>query len=382
MNVLAEAKVNPATIEIFVHGCTVVINTITDAGSEDGLITTRGFGDMLEIARGNRPDLFNVRYAKPKPFVPRYRRREITERMNYLGQEVIPVQLDELEQIIDDFKADGVEAIAISFLHSYANPAHELAVYERLREMWPEVSVIASHHVIRAWREYERTNSTVLSAYVMPVTRRYLNQLEGALKAEGFAGEAYIMQSSGGSDSIPGVCSNPVSIMESGPASGMVGAAMLGQLTGDKDILALDIGGTTAKCALIKDGNVPITTDYLIEKTPRTAGYPVMTPGVDIVEIGSGGGSMAWIDEGGKFRVGPKSAGAVPGPVAYGQGGTEPTTTDANLLTGRIDPNYFLGGRVKADLEGVRAAIQQFGESLASRNRKPRAESSGSPTTT
>lgn len=365
INVLSEADVDVSKIDTFVHGCTVVINTITErTGAKVGLITTRGFADILEIARGNRPDLYNFCFFKPKPFIQRYLRREVAERIDYLGREVKPLALQEVAPILDDFKAEGIETVAIAFLHAYANPMHEMAVLEEVRARWPDVFVIASHQVIRAWREYERTNTTVLSAYVMPVTNRYLDRLENALVEQRFAGQIYIMQSSGGSDAIAGVRTNPITIMESGPASGMAGAQVLGRVIGEKNIIALDIGGTTAKCSLIVDGRLSITTDYNIEKTSRYAGYPVMTPGVDIVEIGNGGGSIAWVDEDGKFFVGPKSAGAIPGPAAYGQGGTEATTTDANLLTGRIDASYFLGGRIKADLAAARTAMQKLGDKL------------------
>ena len=361
MNSLEKAGIATKDIEFLAHGTTVVINALAERkGVTTALITTRGFRDVLEIARGNRPALFNFRYAKPKPFVPRYLRREVTERMDYMGKVVTSLELDEIPAIVEFFKAEQVEAVAICFLHAYANPAHEAAVLERVRELWPEVAVVASHQVTREWREYERTNTTVLSGYIHPIAVRYLESLERKLSGGGFKGQAVIMQSNGGVDTIEAAKNNAITMLESGPASGVLGAGTLGRLIDEPNIIALDIGGTTAKCSLIEDGRVRITTEYFIEKTRDYAGYPIMVPTVDIVEIGQGGGSIAWMDEDGRLNVGPHSAGAVPGPAAYGRGGNDPTTTDANLLTGRIDPEYFLGGEIKADMGAARSAFDEL----------------------
>ena len=366
MNSLKKAGVATGDIEFLAHGTTVVINALAERkGVTTGLITTRGFRDVLEIARGNRPALFNFRYAKPKPLVPRYLRREVTERMNYMGEVVTPLALDEIPAIVETFKEEGVEAVAICLLHAYANPDHEVAVFDRVRELWPEKAVVASHQVTREWREYERTNTTVLSAYIHPIAVRYLDNLERKLSADGFTGQAVIMQSNGGVDTIESARGSAITMLESGPASGVLGAGALGRIIDEPNIIALDIGGTTAKCSLIDDGRVRITTEYFIEKTREYAGYPIMVPTVDIVEIGQGGGSIAWMDEDGRLNVGPQSAGAVPGPAAYGRGGTEPTTTDANLLTGRIDPEYFLGGEIKADMGAARDVFERLAGPLA-----------------
>ena len=365
LNVLKKGGVDAATVDFMAHGTTVVINALTERkGVKVGLITTEGFRDTLEIARGNRPDFFNLHYEKPKPFVPRYLRREVPGRMNYLGEETQPLDLSPLEGIVADFKADGVEAVAVSLLHSYANPAHELAVLETLRELWPEVAGVGSHQISREWREYERGNSAVLSAYVQPVAERYLGRLEDGLKADGFEGQLYVMQSNCGVDSLEATARIPITMVESGPASGFWGAAELGKLIGEPNVLALDIGGTTAKCSLIEDGEVTIMTDYWIERDRTSAGYPIMVPVVDLVEIGNGGGSIAWVDDFGKLHVGPKSAGAMPGPAAYGKGGTEATTTDANLWLGRINRDYFCGGAVEADMESAGAALQAVADKL------------------
>lgn len=362
---IQKANISNADVEFFAHGTTVVINALTERkGVKTGLITTKGFRDILEIARGNRPDFFNLRYTKPKPFVPRYLRREIKERLNYKGETITPIDLDGLADIIADFKADGVKAVAICLLHAYANPAHEQMLAEAVAALWPEVSMVCSHQITREWREYERTNTVVLSAYVQPIAYDYLNRMERELKETGFSGNFYVMQSNGGIDTLSAAQATPITMVESGPASGVLGAAGLGKLIGEENIIALDIGGTTAKCSLIDQGRVGITSQYMIEQDRFSAGYPIMTPVVDIVEIGNGGGSIAWVDEDGKLHVGPKSAGALPGPVAYGKGGTEPTTTDANLMMQRINPNYFIGGEIAADMPAVEASFRRLGEAI------------------
>ncbi|MEC9243799.1 hydantoinase/oxoprolinase family protein [Nitratireductor rhodophyticola] len=365
LNVLDKAGLDPSSVDFLAHGTTVVINALTERkGVKVGLITTEGFRDTLEIARGNRPDFFNLHYEKPEPFVPRYLRRELPGRMSYRGEEMAALELSGLQAILDDFKADGVEAVAISFLHSYANPEHEQAVLAKVKELWPEVSAVASHQITREWREYERTNTAVLSAYVQPIAERYLSRLAGGLKDKGFDRNLYIMQSNCGVESLDVVTQIPITMVESGPASGFWGAAELGKLIGEPNVLALDIGGTTAKCSLIEDGQVKIMTDYWIERERTTAGYPIMVPVVDLVEIGNGGGSIAWVDDFGKLHVGPQSAGAAPGPAAYGRGGTNATTTDANLWLGRINRDYFCGGEVEADMASTEKAITTVGEKL------------------
>ena len=367
---LRKGGVAPREVDFLAHGTTVVINALTERrGAKVGLITTEGFRDTLEIARGNRPDLFNLHYRKPKPFVPRYLRRELPGRMNYRGAEVRALDLSPVAAIVADFRADGVEAVAICFLHSYANDAHERAAEAEVRRLWPEVYAVSSHRIAREWREYERTSTTVLSAYVQPTAERYLRRLSDGLARDGFAGSPYVMQSNGGVDSLAAAARTPITMIESGPSSGVWGAAQLGRLIGDANIIALDIGGTTAKCSLVDRGNIRIVTDYWIGRDGRSAGYPVMVPVVDIVEIGNGGGSIASVDEFGKLHVGPRSAGAVPGPAAYGMGGADATTTDANLWLGRINRHNFSGGRscggnLNADMEAVEAALRKVGAKL------------------
>ena len=365
LNVLAKGQVDPSEVDFLAHGTTVVINSITERkGVKVGLITTKGFRDSLEIARGNRPDFFNLHYQKPIPFVPRYLRRELPGRMSYRGEESESLDMALLPSILDDFKSEGVAAVAVCFLHSYANFAHEKTAMKEVKRLWPEVAVVASHQITREWREYERTSTAVLSAYVQPAAEKYLKQLANGLKEKGFKGSPYIMQSNCGVDSLESVSRIPITMVESGPASGFWGAAELGKLINEPNVIALDIGGTTAKCSLIENAQVRIMTNYWIERDGKSAGYPIMVPVVDLVEIGNGGGSIAWVDDYSKLHVGPQSSGAIPGPAAYGKGGIEATTTDANLMLGRINKDYFCGGAINADMESTKSALTKVGDKL------------------
>ncbi|MBN8203126.1 hydantoinase/oxoprolinase family protein [Bacillus sp. NTK034] len=357
IDVIEKSEIDQTAIKTFIHGTTVIINALTERkGVRTGLITTKGFRDVLEIARGNRPDLFNVRYEKPVPFVERYLRQEVEERLNYKGEVLSPLNKEQLTAVINYFKEQKVEAIAVAYLHSYVNPVHEIETVELIKKLWPEAAVTASYEVTKEWREYERTSTTVLNSYVKPIAATYVNRLHNKLVENKTDSQNYIMQSNGGTTTFNSAKQTPINMVESGPVAGIYGAAVLGEILNEKNIIAFDIGGTTAKCSLINQGEVKVSTDYFIEKNERSAGYPIKVPVVDIVEIGNGGGSIAWIDGAGSLKVGPQSAGALPGPVAYGQGGTEPTTTDANLLTGRLSPENF---DYEVDLEKVKAAIKE-----------------------
>lgn len=357
IDVIQKSGIDPREIEAFIHGTTVIINALTERkGAKTGLITTKGFRDVLEIGRGNRPDLYNVRYQKPTPFVPRYLRKEVEERLNYKGEVLTPLNKEQVKAVVEYFKKEKVEAIAVTYLHAYANPIHEQQTVEIIKELWPEVAVTASYEVTKEWREYERTSTCVLNSYVKPTAALYVDRLESKLSDIGVEGKKYIMQSNGGTTTFAQSKVTPINMVESGPVAGVFGAAVLGQMLGEKNIIAFDIGGTTAKCSLIDRGEVKVTTEYKIEKTDRTAGYPIKVPVVDIVEIGNGGGSIAWIDDAGSLKVGPQSAGALPGPVAYGRGGTEPTTTDASLITGRLSAKNFDN---EVDLVEVSRAIHE-----------------------
>lgn len=365
LDTISKGNVDLNKVDFFAHGTTVVINALTERkGADTALITTKGFRDVLEIARCNRPDLFNFNFVKQAPFVPRFLRFEVEERMDYKGRVLRDLDTSSLHSIIKVCRDENVEAIAICLLHAYKNPIHEIRLVDELSEIFPEVEIIASHQVTREWREYERTGSTVLSGYVLPIAKKYLNNLEDKLKGKGLRNAPYIMQSNGGITSINDVKTNPISMVESGPAGGVFGAIALGKVINKKDLIVLDIGGTTAKCALVENGQVKITTNYKIEHSRVEAGYPIQTPVIDIVEIGNGGGSIAWVDEGGKMHVGPKSAGARPGPAAYGRGGKNLTATDANIITGRIHPDYFLGGELLPDYESIERAAKPLCDKL------------------
>ena len=362
---IAAADVPLEAVAELVHGTTVVINALTErSGARTALVTTEGFRDVLEIARGNRPDMYNLVSRKPPPFVPRRHRFEVRERVDREGQVLVPLELSALDRVVHACRQDGIEAVAVCLLHAYAHPAHERAVRDALRAAMPDVRVTISSGITREWREYERSSTAVLNAYVQPTVERYLDALEQRLHEGRLAGPIRIVQSNGGTTSIESARARPISLVESGPAAGVIGAARLGDRIGEPNILYLDIGGTTAKCSLIEDGRPKTTTEYRIEWRPDYAGYPVLVPVVDLVEIGAGGGSIAWVDPGGSIRVGPRSAGAEPGPACYGRGGTDPTVTDAKLTAGVLDPHYFLGGRVQLHPELSEQALRLLGGPL------------------
>ena len=343
----------------FIHGSTVVINAITERkGAKTGLITTYGFRDVLEITRANRPDIYNMYYTKPKPFVPRRYRLEVRERMNHRGEELLPLDEEDVKKAVAYFKKEGIESIAVCFLHSYANPSHEQECGEIIRRTAPGIPVTLSCEITLEWREYERTNTVVLNSYVLTKTGAYLDNLEKKLSEMGMGRVCYIMQSNGGAVTFERGRIAPIRLVESGPAGGVIGATVLGKAIGEADVISFDVGGTTAKASLVVGGNPRISTDYKIEWRRDFAGYPILAPTIDIVEIGSGGGSLAWVDGAGALRVGPESAGADPGPACYGRGGNSPTVTDANVVAGRINPAYFLGGELPLHVGLAKKAIK------------------------
>lgn len=362
--------VDVSTVELtevgyFAHGCTVVINAITErSGVKTALVTTAGFRDILEIGRGNRPDMYNLRFQKPTPFVPRHLRFELRERVNRFGQVLTPLHLEDVPPIAQACRAQGVEAVAVCFLHAYAHPEHERQVAAALAEQLPGVAITISSDITQEWREYERTNTAVLNGYVMPIVQRYLDRLEQTTAERGLSCPLHVMQSNGGTAPFSMARQLPIYLIESGPVAGVMGAAAIGQALGEPDVISFDVGGTTAKCSLIEGGEPKTTTEYRVEWTPLFPGYPIKTPVVDIVEIGAGGGSIAWFDEGDMLRVGPKSAGAEPGPACYGQGGTAPTVTDAKLVAGVINPHFFLGGALTIYPELARQAIKSVADRL------------------
>ncbi|MEW6398000.1 MAG: hydantoinase/oxoprolinase family protein [Bacillota bacterium] len=361
LDALRKARVSMPYVEYFTHGTTVVINAITERkGARTALVTTRGFRDVIEITRANRPDIYNLRYQKPEPFVPRRLRFEVSERCNVRGEVLVPLAEDEVRHIAARCRDMGVEAVAVCFLHSWANPAHEKRCGEILRQELPGVSITLSCELISEWREYERTSTTVLNAYVQPAAVRYLGSLSRELREMGMQGEPYAMQSNGGTATFTRAAETPINLVESGPVAGAMGAAALGEVVGQPNLITMDVGGTTAKTTLIHRGRVRVTTEYRVAWNPYVAGYPVKVPVVDIVEIGAGGGSIAWVDSVGTLHVGPQSAGADPGPACYGRGGQEPTLTDANVVAGRIDPGRFLGGEFPLDGDRARTALEKI----------------------
>ena len=358
--------VDLADASFFVHGTTVVINAITERkGARVALVTTRGFRDVLEIARGNRRDMYNLRFRKPTPFVPRRLRFEATERVDVNGKVLVPIADDgSLEQIAEACRHANVEAVAICFLHSYVNPTHERHAAERLADMLPGITICCSSDVTRQWREYERSNTAALNAYVQPVVQQYLDDLAQRTAGRGLRATGYVMQSSGGTAPFLRVRRLPINLVESGPAGGINGAAFIGRLIGELDVIHFDVGGTTAKCSLIEGGSPKTTVEYWIERSEHDAGYPISVPVTDVVEIGAGGGSIAWVDGAGALHVGPQSAGAEPGPVCYGRGGHEPTVTDAELVAGVLNPDYFLGGQLRVEPGLAVEAFDRLGRRL------------------
>ena len=356
---LQKARLSVPATAFFVHGSTVVINALTErTGARTGLITTKGFRDVLEIARANRPDLYNLCYRKPRPFVPRQFRLEVRERLSHKGEELAPLEEGDVRKAVEYFLREGIQAVAVCLLHSYANPEHERRCREIIQELAPETPVTLSCEITREWREYERSNTCVLNSYVLPASRQYLESLERQLSTMGMGNVFYVMQSNGGTATFAAGKHAPIRLVESGPVGGVIGASVVGRMLGEANVISLDVGGTTAKTSLLQGGEPRITTEYKIEWRRDFAGYPVLVPTVDIVEIGAGGGSLAWVDGGGALRVGPASAGADPGPASYGRGGERPTVTDANVLAGRINPRYFLGGEIPLHVELAERAMQ------------------------
>jgi N-methylhydantoinase A len=359
LDTVAQGGIVAGDVGFFVHGGTTVINAITERkGVKTALVTTAGFRDVLAIARGNRPDLYNLRFVKEAPFVPRALRFEVRERIDARGRVLDPIHLEDVDAVADVCRREGVEAIAVLFLHSYVAPAHEVACAEHLRKQLPGIPVTASHEITREWREYERANTAVLNAYVQPIIQRYFDRLEERLGELGFECPYFAMQSNGGTTSFGWAKEHPITLIESGPAAGVNGAVIVGELCGEPDVIYLDIGGTTAKCSTLLGGQPGITTEYKLEWTTVNFGYPVRTPVVDIVEIGAGGGSIAWFDDAGSLKVGPISAGADPGPACYGRGGMEPTVTDSKLITGVINPDYFAFRQFALDVGKAEKALE------------------------
>ena len=350
----------------FIHATTLVANAVIQRrGAKTALLATRGFRDLLELRRHVRVKNTEMWNDPPEPLVPRYLRLPVTERIYSDGRVLVPMDEDEVRRIARFLSDEGVDSVAVAFLHSYANDAHEQRVGALLKELLPGVPVSLSSEVLREYKEYERTSTTVVNAYVQPIARDYLRRLAERLNERGFRSSLLVNLSSGGLASVGTAVDFPLRVIESGPVAGVVAAQTYAALAGLDQVLSLDMGGTTAKACLIIDGEIPLTSELEVARSERLqkgSGYPVGVPSVDLIEVGAGGGSIARVNNLGLVQVGPESAGAEPGPICYGFGGREPTVTDADLLLGYLNPAYFLGGEMALDAE---AAARGLTEELA-----------------
>ncbi|MFQ5829131.1 MAG: hydantoinase/oxoprolinase family protein [Candidatus Methylomirabilia bacterium] len=363
----AEKGLRGSAIAEVIHGTTIATNAILERkGATTGLITTAGFRDVLEIRRLRMPNLYDLFWEKPEPLVPRHRRLEVEERVDHRGEVVHLLDPEQARGVIDRLLSHGVDAIAVCLLNAYANPVHEERLGAMLREHAPGVPVCLSSEILPEIREYERTSTTVVNAYIMPVVSRYLTSLTSALGELEISVPLLVMQSNGGAMRARAAAKRPIHIIESGPAAGVVGALELARKIGIPDVITFDMGGTTAKTSMIEGDGVTRVSEYEVgaEINPagrllKGGGHHVRVPAIDIVEVGAGGGSLVWLDKGGSLRVGPESAGADPGPVCYDQGGKHPTVTDANVVLGLINPRFLVGGALALNADKARAAIRE-----------------------
>lgn len=355
---LEKAGLDPRAAGDFLHGSTVAINAVIQRrGVPTALITTAGTRDVYEIGRGGRPDAYNLFFRRTDPLVERSWVFEVAERISAQGEVLKALPDADVVAAVQSLRRRGARAVAICLLNSYANPSHEQRAEQIVGGEAPDIFVSRSSGILREYREYERTATTVVNAYVGPIVRRYLEQLDVLLRRRGFAGRLLIMQSNGGVMTPAVAQAQPVRTMESGPVGGSIAAAKLARRLSLSEAVAFDMGGTTAKAALIRNGELQMAEGYIVGD--QASGHPVMLPVVDVVEVGTGGGSVAFLDSVGELHVGPKSAGGQPGPVCYGWGGTQPTVTDANAVLGRLGADSFLGGEMPLDVDAARAAIDR-----------------------
>jgi N-methylhydantoinase A len=355
---LNKSGLQAAAIDELMHGSTIAINTLIERkGAATGLIVTRGTRDVYAIGRGNRPEAYNLLFHKHRPLVPRRLTLEADERMLASGDIHAPLRRASVEEACRALADEGVESVAVCFLHSYSNPEHEETAGEIVRALLPDAYLSLSHEILREYREFERISTTVVNAYIGPKVGGYVRSLKSSLGAIGFRGDLSIMRSNGGVMTPELATQCPVAMMESGPVGGIIASAQVGAALGFQNVISFDMGGTTAKASLIRDGEATLAPGYYVGG--YAGGHPVMLPMIDVVEVGAGGGSIAWIDEIGALKVGPQSAGADPGPICYRGGGSEPTITDANVVLGRLDPDGFLGGQMKLDAEGAARGIAE-----------------------
>ncbi len=353
---LRKASIDPRQAKVVIHATTLASNALlTGKETRTALLTTEGFRDVLEIGRQNRPELYNLQVERLPPLVPRRYRFEVKERISYDGKVLQPIDQSQVRDIARTVKRSEIESVAVCFLHSYANPRHEKIAARLVREELPDIHLSVSSDLLPEFREYERTSTTVVNAVLQPLVSRYLNRLEDGLRELGLGAPLFVMQSNSGTILSGSASMEPARIIESGPVAGAVATRRYGKLGGTGQIISLDVGGTTSKAAVWSSDMFEVTTDYEVGgrmhgvRRLEGSGYPVRFPYVDLVEVGTGGGSLAWVDGAGVLHVGPESAGASPGPACYGRGGTRPTVTDANLVLGRLNPEYLLGGDLKLD---------------------------------
>ncbi len=360
MEVIRQVGAAGSEIEALVHGTTVATNAMLERkGAQTGFVATRGFRDVIFIQRMNRKYHYDLGWDKPKLPVNRRDCLEVTERIGYKGEVLAPLDEAEAREVILEFKRRGIEAIAVCFLFSYLHPQHELRMRELIEELYPEAYVSLSHEVYPRWREYERASTTIWDAFLKPMVHAYVHNLHDGLVSNQIHTHLLMMKSNGGVTDYSSVAKKPVDLMISGPVGGVLAAVYLGNLTGRKNMITADMGGTSFDVSLIVDGKFKRSTGVELEW-----GMPVRTPMVDVKTIGAGGGSLAWIDKGGLLRVGPQSAGANPGPACYGRGGAEPTVTDANVVLGRLNPERFAGGQFQLDKSAAEAAVARCAEQL------------------
>ncbi len=354
LNVLKKVNVDPRGLKHFLHGSTIATNAIIERkGARTGLITTEGFRDVLEAARAERPDMYDLRWDPPAPLVPRPNRLGVRERVDYEGAVLEGLDEAGVRRAAELFERRGIEAVAICFLNAFMNPVHEQRAMAIVRTILPEAYLCTSSEVFPEMREFERTSTTVVNAYLGPIVDHYLRDLQAHIKAWGYDGEVMIVHSGGGMMSTDSARALPARTCNSGPAAGVIGGAYIGALAGFPNVITFDMGGTSADLSLIYRGEPLMQPGSKVEFT-----IPVRFPCIDLVSIGAGGGSIAWVDRAGTLRNGPQSAGASPGPACYNRGGTEPTNTDANLVLGRIDPEHFLGGKMTLHQDRAARAIQ------------------------
>src|SRR6266550_3978451 len=351
-----------------IHGTTLVTNALIERkGAPTALLTTSGFRDAVEIGREHRYELYDLNLELPKPLVPRHLRFDVPERVAADGSVLEALDEDFVRRLVTELWDKGIKAIGVCYLNSFRNPAHEKRTAEMIAEVAPKIRVSLSSEVVAEIREFQRTSTTLANVYVQERVADYLEQLQARLNKIGFVGSFFVMLSSGGIATRETASRFPVRLLESGPAAGALAAAQAGIASGHRDLLSFDMGGTTAKLCVIEDGQPLKTHEFEVDRVYRFrkgSGLPVRIPVIDMIEIGAGGGSIARVDSLGLLKVGPESAGADPGPVCYGQGATEPTVTDADLVLGYVDPDYFLGGKLPFDIEGARKALGRLAAKL------------------